>query len=302
MRGDSADRCGSAPDDSLLVWLLSECRRQIAAGRRPLLGLNGPVGAGKTTLSRLLQEGCARAGLRLAVASIDDAYWPWPERQRRIAGNPFGVSRVPPGSHDPDALLDPIQRWRDCPSAPTDGAAALSLPRFDKRLRNGEGDRIADWQGQADAVLLEGWLIGCRPCPEARIRNWQGFAVLDQQAQDWLLCCNQALATYEPLWNALDGLVMLWPSSWQSPRRWRLQAEARQRRAGGGWMPVEALDRLVRASLDSLPAELYQRPLLESAAWVRELDGRRRCAWQGSGDAWRERDAQSSSPCSSATG
>ena len=302
MSGSSGQRRDAVAADPLLIWLLAEIRRQIAAGRRPLLGLNGPVGAGKTTLSRLLQQGCAEAGLQLAVASIDDAYWPWPERQRRLAGNPFGVSRVPPGSHDPAALLDPIQRWRDCRSAPDQGPAALSLPRFDKRLRDGAGDRIADWQGQADAVLLEGWLIGCRPLPEAAISTWQCSTALDDQAQAWLLRCNHALEAYQPLWAALDGLVMLWPSSWQSPRRWRLQAEVRQRRSGGGWLSASALDRLIKASLESLPAELYQRPLLESAAWVRVLDGRRRCTWQGSGDAWMEREAQSSSPCSSATG
>ena len=109
----SSGRCREAvAADPLLTWLLAECRRQIAAGRRPLLGLNGPVGAGKTTLSRLLQQGCAEAGLQLAVASIDDAYWPWPERQRRLAGNPFGVSRVParPTSPPPASTATPTIR------------------------------------------------------------------------------------------------------------------------------------------------------------------------------------------------
>lgn len=297
-----APGAASAPIEPLLHWLLAECRAAIAAGHRPVLGLNGPVGAGKTTLSHQLQQGCARVGLQLAVASIDDAYLPWPERERRLAGNPFGVSRVPPGSHDPAALLDPIRRWRAVAADPCRGPAPLTLPRFDKRLRQGAGDRIDDWSGQADAVLLEGWLLGCRPLAEELLRTGPVQGDRSAAAWAWLLRCNRELERYQSLWAALDGLLMLWPLNWQSPRRWRLQAEARQRRSGGGWMPVADLDRLIRASLESLPTDLYQQPLLARAAWVRVLDGRRRCTWQGPGDAWIEREAQSSSPCSSATG
>jgi D-glycerate 3-kinase len=294
---------------SLEALLLDHCRGQLAAGQRAVIGLNGPVGAGKTTLCRELQQRFAAAGLRLAVASIDDAYLPLAERQRAMAGNPFGVLRVPPGSHDPDALAQPIRAWR----AAVD--PSISLPRFDKTLEGGQGDRTTPWRGPADAVLLEGWLLGCRPLPPA---------VLAQQLQDpggplacwrpaqraWLLRCNGALAAYGPLWDLLDQLVVLWPQDWRLPRRWRFQAEARQRRRGGAWLSPEQLNALVDSSLLSLPPALYQRPLLQRAAWVRLLDGRRRVLWEGSGAAappglvpGDERGGdQASSPSSSATG
>jgi D-glycerate 3-kinase len=54
------------------------------------------------------------------------------------------------------------------------------------------------------------------------------------------------------------------PLDWRWPRRWRFQAEARQRRQGGNTLSATALDQLVRASLCSLPPELYQQPLLVS--------------------------------------
>lgn len=289
--------------DPLPDLLLRACRDWIAAGRRPVLALNGPVGAGKTTLSARLQQAFAGAGLQLAVASIDDAYLPLSLRRSRMAGNPFGVSRVPPGSHDPMALLDPIRVWRDQPwRGPGLATAALQLPRFDKRIADGAGDRVEDWRGSADAVLLEGWLLGCRPVSGEVLLAWSGQQGLEHERRTWLLRCNAALQAYEPLWEALDGHVMLWPQDWRWPRRWRLQAEARQRRAGGGWLSVEELERIVEASLGSLPAELYLRPLLASALWVRELDGRRRCLWEGSGDAMVRRLSQASSSCSSATG
>jgi len=294
---------------SLEALLLAHCRGQLAAGQRAVIGLNGPVGAGKTSLCRGLQQRFAAAGIRLAVASIDDAYLPLAERQRAMAGNPFGVGRVPPGSHDPEALAAPIRAWRAA------AEATLSLPRFDKTLQGGQGDRTTPWSGPADALLLEGWLLGCRPLPPP---------LLAQQLQDpggplagwrpaqraWLQRCNGALGAYGPLWDLLDQLVVLWPQDWLLPRRWRFQAEARQRRRGGAWLNPAQLQALVEASLLSLPPELYQRPLLPRAAWVRLLDGRRRVVWEGSGAAappglvpGDERGGdQASSPSSSATG
>lgn len=265
---------------SLEQQLLAFCRQQRSRGRPAVLGLNGPVGAGKTSFSLRFQHQCAAAGLRLAVVSIDDAYLPWARRLQAMAGNPYGVTRVPPGSHDPDLLCRCIDRWREA-----DGGR-LQLPRFDKTLRQGEGDRALDWQGEADALLLEGWFLGCRPLDPglaaSALAELPGF---DSAERAWALRCNAALEAYQPLWSRLDRLVQLWPQRWDLPRRWRLQAEARQRRSGGGWLSATALNRLVDASIKSLPPALYQQPLLAHASWVRLLDGRRRCVWEGSGGA-----------------
>lgn len=269
---------------SLEALLLAHCRSRLAAGQRPVLGLNGPVGAGKSTLAQALQQRFAREGLRLAVASIDDAYLPLEPRRRAMAGNPFGVSRVPPGSHDPEALAAPIRRWRGADSP------QLSLPRFDKTLQGGQGDPSAPWRGAADALLLEGWLLGCRPLDgdtlEAQLRDPSGpLAPLSADQRQWLRRCNRHLEAYGPLWGQLDQLVVLWPGDWRWPRRWRFQAEARQRRRGGAWLTPQQLEGLVQASLLSCPPELYQRPLLQRAAWVRLLDRRRRVQWEGGGGA-----------------
>jgi D-glycerate 3-kinase len=295
-----------AADDPLALWMLAETRALLAQGRRPMWALNGPVGAGKSSLARQLQQLFRQQGLQLAIASIDDAYLPAAARRQAMAGNPFGVSRVPPGSHDPQALVEAVVHWRAEPWRPEGPSRApLQLPRFDKTLLGGEGDRIAPWKGTADALLLEGWLLGCRPRPPRDLA--EGKAALDGGQHPWLLRCNAALAAYEPLWRLADRWVVLWPQDWCLPRRWRFQAEARQRRGGGGWLAASDLQALVEASLRSLPPALYQEPVLQQAHWVRLLDGRRRCRWQGSGDAWRNRSDrmgpdQASSSCSSATG
>jgi D-glycerate 3-kinase len=239
-------------------------QRRVAGARLPLLALNGPVGAGKSTLGRVLEALAPALGLRLIVASIDDLYLTWPQRQRQLAGNPFDVWRVPPGSHDLPLLLEALGRWRQ--------SGFLRLPRFDKTLADGQGDRCGWREGPCDALVLEGWLMGCRalgPQALAAARAHQdlsrpgpdGAPALTAIEQDWLPHWDRQLQAYEPLWQACDGLWILRPRSWSLPRRWRFQAEARQRQSGGGWLKPAELDRVVRASLCSLPPLLYQNPL-----------------------------------------
>ena len=373
--------------------LLARAQQGLEAGqRRVVIGLNGPVGAGKSTLARQLLRLAPRFGLRLAVASIDDAYRPLAERRRVLAGNPFGVSRVPPGSHDIPLLLEAIETWRE--------QGTLRLPRFNKSLMAGEGERDGWSESEAEVLVLEGWLIGCRPlaaedlqlrltelmagrsaceAPANRAgsgsnaagtswesaissnpfmdRSWNRSRTSESDGADgmqttnleadlgadpgshngdqsrlvksgpggdkdawlklsdaeagWVPTWNEALEDYVMLWDQLDALWVLRPSTWTLPRRWRLQAEARQRKAGGGWLSAKDLQSLVRASLASLPPQLYQDPLLDatrngSAEAVAILDGQRRCRWSGLTTDWplwlAANDQLSSVSASSATG
>lgn len=244
---------------------------------RPVVALTAPVGAGKSTLARQLQDLAATSGLRLAVASIDDAYRRWPERQRRLAGNPFGVNRVPPGSHDPELLLQAIAHWR--------AGGELRLPRFDKTLRQGQGDRSGCSQQQADALLLEGWLVGYEPMGAAAVAAWlatgavvaPGLAPLSSSEQAWLPRWDRALVDYQPLWACCDSFWVLQPRHWSAVNRWRLQAEASQRRRSGQGLDAAAINNLVRATVASIPPGLYQPNLIARAAAVATLGGRRQC-------------------------
>ncbi len=270
-----------------LIWglwlpLLTALEQRMGAGKPVLIGLNGPVGAGKSTLARVLRALAAQAGLTLATASIDDAYLPWEQRQRVLAGNPFGVLRVPPGSHGSGELASALEHWRQ--------GGVLRLPRFDKTLRGGDGDRSGWAEQRADAVLLEGWLLGCRPMAAGELQDRiaahggaNGLGLTTEEVA-WLPHWNHALESYGALWEQLDALWILRPSRWQWPNRWRLEAEARQqRRSPGSGLTATAVLGLVRASLASLPPRLYQDAMLTTAEGVALLDRRRHCLWSGTG-------------------
>jgi D-glycerate 3-kinase len=177
----------------------------------------------------------------------------------------------------------------------------LHLPRFDKTLRGGQGDRDGVDGREAEVLLLEGWLLGCRPLGPTRLLELQahGVAGLSSDEQTWLSRWDQALEAYQPLWDQCSQLWLLRPQWWHLPRRWRFQAEARQRRRGAAWLPSDALERLVRSSLCSLPPGYYQDPLIHKAAGLAVLDGRRR--WCG-GWIRDQNDQLSPSSPSSSTG
>jgi D-glycerate 3-kinase len=253
--------------------LMVELARLGASGERPLVALNGPVGAGKSSLAAVLRKRAAALGLGLAVASIDDFYLPWELRRLALAGNPFGVSRVPPGSHDVALALDCLKAWR--------AGGVLRLPRFDKTLIGGHGDRAGVEECDAEVLLLEGWLLGCRPLGSARLAQLSSHGVpgLSCDEQTWMCRWDQALEAYQPLWHQCSQLWLLRPQAWNLPRRWRLQAEAQQRRRGQAWLSADALEWMVRSSLCSLPPALYQDPLNRRATGLAVLDSRRR--WCG---------------------
>lgn len=287
----------------LLAEIVSLAAEASGGGQRRVLALNGPVGAGKTTLGAELLRRAQAQGSRLAVASIDDFYLPWERRQQALAGNPFGVSRVLPGSHDINLALTRLAEWRE--------GFPLRLPHFDKTLRSGQGDRAGERLMEADVLLLEGWLLGCRPLGPAWLRSLlQGGApVIDEclvgllpQERSWLPRWDRALEVYQPLWQVCCQLWVLRPVSWSLPQRWRLQAESRQRKSGGNWLPVREVERLVRSSLCSLPPALYQDVLQDKAKGIALLDGRRRWVDPCKTLDWIGADQSSLSSPSSATG
>lgn len=213
---------GKAPSRSAEEAVWSAVSGLQRGGRPRLLGLAGPQGAGKSTLTGALQARARAAGLRLLALSLDDYYLSRRERARlALRVHPLFATRGPPGTHDLAALEETL------------AAAAAGLPtpiwRFDKgadeRAPEAEWDRA---EGDWDVVLLEGWCVGAAPEPAERlVRPVNALEALEDAAGVWRGAVNTALAgPYARLWARLDGFVLLTAPDFPTVLRWRTQQEA----------------------------------------------------------------------------
>lgn len=227
-----------------------------------VLGLNGPQGAGKSTLAGVLAEAFTLAGRRAVTVSIDDFYWTREGQEalaRRHAGNRLLEHRGYPGTHHVALGTATVEQLR------VGGRARI--PVYDKAAAGGRGDRRPPdtWrevQGPFDLVIVEGWMLGFRPA---------------KHAAGELALPNRMLGEYEAWNRMLDVMVLLLAPSLDTIVRWRVDAErARRERGEGALSEADARDyieRFLPAYRAWLP-ELVRKPPGRAALWV-ELDADR---------------------------
>lgn len=231
-------------------------------GRTAYIGLCGVQGSGKSTVAAATVRYLQRNGLNAIAVSLDDFYLGreargWLSRQvHRLL-----QVRGPPGTHDVAlacAVLDHLG-----------GAGDTPIPAFDKatdeRRPKGQWRSV---EGPVDVVILEGWCVGARPEPTARLREpvnplerredpngaWRGYA--NRQLSDG----------YRALFRRLDRLVLLQAPGFEVVRGWRAEQEAKLRAKTGAGMTesevgrfIQHYERLTRWILEEMP---------ERADWV----------------------------------
>ena len=155
--------------------------RQLALHRErgatsPLfVAVQGPQGSGKTYLTTRLQETLTSKphSLSLVVLSIDDLYLPHDQLvavARAYPDNKLLQGRGQPGTHDVKLgaeILTQLKRINEF----TPRNSLTHIPRFDKSLFEGEGDRVEGTSvtGPIDVVILEGWCVGFYPTNKEEI-------------------------------------------------------------------------------------------------------------------------------------
>lgn len=236
--------------------------RRAAGGEGPLtVFASAPQGCGKTTICDALTALFAAEATTCVALSHDDCYLT-NDGQKAVAAahaeNALLKFRGSAGTHDLDlgaATLDALRS----------GEAGVRVPRYDKTLKGGRGDRApeATWPttaAAADVVLFEGWMGGfkARGDADALAKIHPGLPAVDAN-----------LRAYDARWDAAaDAWLVI---AIESPRDtvfgWRLQQE---RAAGGGLSDDEVRDFVDRF----LPSYDAYCPSLYAAAAGAGVDGK----------------------------
>lgn len=228
--------------------------RQQKLGRPLIQGLLGGQGTGKTTLGNVLNILLRHLGKTFLSISLDDLYKTYVDRQKLRERRPDLIWRGPPNTHDVDLGIQVLQQLRDRnPDKPQE----ISIPRFDKSLHRGAGDRIApEICYGADIVLFEGWFVGMRPLPISAFGNFVP-PILSESDREFALECNANLYNYLPLWDCLDSLIVLIPEDYQSSLQWRLEAERKLIAEGKTGMSDREITKFVEYFWKALHPELF---------------------------------------------
>ena len=184
-----------------------------------VIGLSGGQGAGKSTLSNLIQVASLNLGEQVVVLGLDDFYLTQSERNRLATEeHELFATRGPPGTHDIASLLHAIDELA--------AGRSVEVPQFDKGADDRTGTRRID--PPCHRVLVEGWCVGAKPQRESELSI--PINTLEREHdrdRTWRLAVNAHLTgAYAQLCDRLDGLVYLRVPDIDSVKRWRLQQEA----------------------------------------------------------------------------
>lgn len=221
-----------------------------------VLGISAPQGCGKTTLVGQLERLFNSNGMATATVSIDDFYLTAADQTslaKEFEGNSLLQYRGNAGTHDLNLAMDTIKKLKTL----THDAASCSLPRYDKSLNQGRGDRAdeSEWpivKGPLSLVLLEGWMLGFQPRASNEV----------EAIHPELVPVNDALKAYRELDDLMDSWLVVKVGDPQWVYKWRLQAEKMMRDSGKPGLSDEQVADFVSRFIPAYEAyltELYRK-------------------------------------------
>ncbi len=186
----------------LILWLQTKLNN---SSNRPLIiGLNGPQGCGKTTISKKL-----KTSFSLFSISIDDFYLKKSDQEKLSAqykNNPYLKYRGYPGTHDIALGVQTLKSFKH-------QSYPIQIPLYNKSLFNGLGDRtnFETLNQPVDIVILEGWMLGFKPIENLKDQH---LAIVDK-----------LLAPYKLWYEFIDYWISLNAPDIDTIVNWRVEAE-----------------------------------------------------------------------------
>ncbi|KAJ3295261.1 hypothetical protein HDU79_009582 [Rhizoclosmatium sp. JEL0117] len=235
---------------SLATAHIVRCLRERAgASIKPLVvGVSGPQGAGKTTLTtNLINSLRIEHNLRAIYFSLDDLYLTFEEQNKlrlKHPNNPLLAFRGNPGTHDLAlglSVFDQLLRNQN----------EAKIPRYDKSLNNGRGNRLKEEQWTKvelpiDVILFEGWCLGFKPVTsisqvETMTKGSKFGADFEQFTVENMMDVQLELAKLEQIHKLLDVFIHICAEDIGYVYDWRQQQEDSMREKLGD--PSAGLDR-----------------------------------------------------------
>ena len=144
----------------------------------------------------------------------------------------------------------------------------INIPRFDKSLHGGQGDRISSVHSAAPSIVFfEGWFIGAQPF-ESKVLDDPTFTfpppITTAADRQFAKDCNERLRDYAPLWSLLNSLIVLSPEDYRYSQQWRQQAEQAMIAQGKSGLSPDEIAAFVNYFWQALHPELFIEPLTES--------------------------------------
>lgn len=228
-----------------------------------IMGILGGQGTGKTTITKILALIWQSLNISSVAISLDDLYKTYEERQELLKSDSRLIWRGPPATHD-------VQLGKDVLMALKHRRYPVSIPRFDKSVYGGRGDRISgEIINQADIIIFEGWFVGVKPVRE-EVFNHPPYPIVTKEDITFALDCNRRLREYLPLWEMLDYLMILNPEDYRYSLQWRQEAEAKMIAEGKTGMNPQEIEAFVNYFWKALHPEIFIKPLTQNPH-VRDL-------------------------------
>ncbi len=240
---------------AICLPLISYSIKQFLEDSKPrIIGISALPGSGKSTLGYVLEKISETRNFPIDVISIDDFYLPADDLDKAMKGNPWNAPRGLPGSHSLDDMHKTMDRFID--------SGELIVPKFDKSLRYGSGDRSGWYRSYPKVLVIEGWFLGCNPL--IRTKNESSILIenlepkLSLEEKNYRIQLQESLFLYLPIWAKISKLFHIRAQEFNFTNSWKREQENNMFKIKGSSLSGNKLDSFIRMISTCIPQESLQ--------------------------------------------